>query len=99
MKKRGSSKRKAQAPPKSSLPARGKIPNLGASASPSHAKEQGSQAQVRVRSQELPSLAEVSEVASASRCSSSAAGAKGSSKRDTEPPLKFLPISIWNPLA
>ena len=38
----------------------------------------------------LPSLAEVSEVAGAQHRSSSAEGAKGSSRRGAEPPLKFL---------
>ena len=47
----------------------------------------------------MPSLAKVSEEVSAQRRSSSAAGAKGSSRRDAEPPLKVLPISIWSPLA
>ena len=48
-KKRRSAKRKAQAPPESSLPTRGKILKLGASAPPSPAKERGLHAQVRVR--------------------------------------------------
>ena len=42
----------------------------------------------------LPSSAEVSEVAGVQRRSSYAAGAKGSSRRAVEPPLKVLPISI-----
>ena len=33
------------------------------------------------------------------RHSSSTAGAKGSSRRAAEPPLKVLPISIWSPPA
>ena len=98
-KKRRSTKRKAQAPPKSNLPAQGMIPKLGASAPPLPAKERGSHTQVRVRRQALPSLVEVSEVAGAQRRSSSTAGAKGSSRRAAEPPLKVLPISIWSPLA
>ena len=48
-KKRRSVKRKAQDPPKSSLPAQGKTPKLGVSVQPSHVKERGSHAQVRVR--------------------------------------------------
>ena len=48
-KKRRSVKRKAQDPPKSSLPARGKTPKLGASVPPSPVTEHGSHAQVRVR--------------------------------------------------
>ena len=98
-KKRRSAKRKAQAPLESSLLPRGKIQKLGASSSSSSAKEGGSHAQVRVRGQEFPSLAEVFEVAGAQRHLSSTAGAKGSSRRAAEPPLKVLPISIWSPLA
>ena len=98
-KKRRSAKPKAQAPPESSLPTRGKISKLGASAPPSPAKEWGPRTQVRVRRQALPSLAEVSEVAGAQRHSSFATRDKGSSRRATEPPLKVLPISIWSPSA
>ena len=90
-------KRKAHNPTESSLPARGKTPKLGASVPPSPVKERGSHAQVRGRGQALPSLAEVSEVAGAQRRSSSTAGAKGSSRRAAEPPLKVLPIFIWTP--
>ena len=57
----------------------------------------GSHAQIRVRGQALPSLAEVSEEAGAQRRSSSTTGAKGSSRRPVEPPLKVLPISIRSP--
>ena len=38
-------------------------------------------------------------MAGAQRHSSSATGAKGSSRRVVEPPLKVLPISIWSPSA
>ena len=62
------------------------------------AKERGSHAQVRVRGQALPSLAEVSKVTGAQRRSSSTTGAKGSLRRVVEPPLKVLPIYIWSPL-
>ena len=93
-KKRRSVKRKAQAPPEHSLLAQGKTLKLGASVKPSPAKKRGSHAQVRVRGQLFPSLAEVSEVAGVQRCSSSVAGAEGSSRRAAEPPLKVLPISI-----
>ena len=64
-KKRRSVKHKAHAPPESNLPTRGKTSKLGVSVPPSHAKERGSHAQVWVRGQALPSLAEVSEVAGA----------------------------------
>ena len=56
VKKRRSVKRKAQDPPKSSLPARGKAPRLGVPVSRSHVKKRGSHAQVRVRGQALPSF-------------------------------------------
>ena len=72
MKKRRSVKRKAQDPPESSLPARGKAPKLGVSVPRSSIKKRGSHAQVRVRGQVLPSLVEVSEEAGAQRHSSSA---------------------------
>ena len=98
-KKRRSVKHKAQDPPESSLLAWGKAPKLGVSVPRSSVKERGSHAQVRVRGQALPSLAEVSEVAGAQRRSSSIAGAKGSSKRAVEPPFKVLPIFIWSPSA
>ena len=72
-KKRRSVKLKAQDPLENSLPAQGKTPKLGASIPPSPVKERGSHAQVWVRGQALPSLAEVSEVVGAQRHSSSAA--------------------------
>ena len=52
-----------------------------------------------MRGHALPSLDEVSEEAGAQRSSSSAAGAKGSLRRATEPPLKVLPIFVWSPSA
>ena len=58
-KKRRNVKRKARDPPESNLPAQGKTLKLGAFFPPSPVKEQGSHAQVRVRGQALPSLAEV----------------------------------------
>ena len=47
----------------------------------------------------LSPSAKLSEVAGAQRHSSSAVGAKGSSRKAIEPPLKVLPISIWSPSA
>ena len=44
----------------------------------------------------MPSLAEVE---GAQRLSSFVPGAKGSSRRAVDPPLKVLPISIWSPSA
>ena len=52
-----------------------------------------------MKGQALSSLAEVFEVVGAQRRSSSAAGVKGSSREDAEPPLKVLPISVWSPSA
>ena len=83
-KKKRSVKRKAQAPPKSSLAIRGKIPRLGASSPPSVAKERGSSDQVPMRGQAPPPMVEVSKVA----------GSKNPSVRTVEPPLEVLPISI-----
>ena len=48
-KKRRSVRHKAQDPPKSSLPAQGKVSKLGVSVPRSPVKERGSHAQVRVR--------------------------------------------------
>ena len=70
-KKRRSVKRKAQDPPESNLPARGKVPKLGVS-------NPRSRDQVQVRGQALSSSVEVSEVASAQHRSSSTAKVKGS---------------------
>ena len=80
-------KPKAQDPPKGSLPAQGKVLKLGVS-------DPHSSTQARVRRQEWSSPTVVSEVAGAQRPSSFAAGAKGSSRKDFELPLKVLPISI-----
>ena len=96
-KKRRSVKRKAQASPESSLPARGKTPKMEASAPPSFAKERGSPAQVLVRGQALPSLAEVSEVAGPQLRPSSSAGAKDSLRKAAKPPLEVLPIYVGSP--
>ena len=85
-------KRKAQDPLEGSPPASGKVPKLGIS-------DPHSCAQILVRGQAWSSLAEVSEVPSEQRHSSSAAGAKGSSRKAAELPLKVLPISVWGPLA
>ena len=38
-------------------------------------------------------------MAGAQCCSSSAEGAKGSSRKAADPPLKVIPISIWSPSA
>ena len=93
-KKRRSVQCKAHDPPDSSILAQGKVSKLGVSIPQSPVKERGSYAQVRVRGQALSSSAEVSEVVGVQHRSPSAAGAKGSSRRAVEPPLKVLPISI-----
>ena len=89
VKKKRSIKRKAQAPPKSSLAIRGKVPRLGASSPPSTAKGWGSSDQVPARSQEPPLVDEVSK----------AGGQKNSSGRSVELPLVVLPIYVQSPLA
>ena len=86
-KKKRSVKRKAQAPPESSLAIRGKILRLGASSPPSTAKEQGSSDQVPARGQVPPSMVQVFKVA----------GQKNPLGRTVEPSLEVLPISIWSP--
>ena len=93
-KKRRSVNRKAQDPLESSLPAQGKAPKLRVSVLRSPVKKRGSHAEVRVRGQAMPSLAEVSEEAGAQRRSFYAAGAKVSSRRAAEPPLKVLAIYV-----
>ena len=85
--KKRSVKRKAQNPSEGSPPARGKVPNLRVS-------DLRSRTQVQVKGQALSSSAEVSEVVGAERHSSSTTGVKGSSRKATEHPLKFLPISV-----
>ena len=89
VKKKRSVKRKAQAPPKSSLVVRGKILRLGASSPSSTAKEWGSSNQVPKRGQAPPPSAKVSR----------AAGPRNPSGRSAEPPLEVLPIFVWSPLA
>ena len=91
-KRKRSVKRKAQDPPEGSSPARGKVPKLGVS-------DPRSRAQAQVRGEAWSSSGEVSEVASAQRHSSSAAGAKGSLRKAAELPLKVLPIFVWGPPA
>ena len=88
-KKKRSVKRKAQAPPESSLAIRGKILRLGASSPSLTAKEWGSSDQALARGQAPPPMAEVSK----------AAGPKNPSGRRAEPPLEVLPIYVRIPLA
>ena len=86
-KKRKNVKRKAQDPPESSLPARGKVLKLGVS-------DPRSRSQVQVKGQALSSSIGVSKVVGAQRRSSSSAGVKGSSRKAIEPPLKVFPIFV-----
>ena len=88
-KKKRSVKRKAQAPPESSLATRGKVRRLGAYSPPSTAKGWGSSNQVPTRGQAPPPVAEVSK----------AAGPKNSSGRSAELFLAVLPIFVRSPLA
>ena len=86
-KKKRSVKRKAQAPPESSLAIRGKILRLGGSSPSLTTKEWGSSNQVPARRQAPPPMAEVSK----------ATCPKNPSRRSTEPPLEVLPISVQSP--
>ena len=88
-KKKRSIKRKAHAPPESSLAVRGKILRLGASSLSSTANEWRSSNQVLGRGQAPPPLAEVSK----------AAGPRNPSGRSVKPPLEVLPISVQSPSA
>ena len=88
-KKKRSIKRKAQAPPKSSLTTRGKVLRLGASSPPSTVKGWRLSDQVPARGQAPPPVAEVSK----------AAGLKNSSRRSAEHPLAVLAIYVQSPLA
>ena len=83
-KKKRSVKRKAQAPLKSSLAIRGKVPRLGAISPPSTAKGWGSSNQVPARGQAPPSVVEVSKVG----------GPEISSWRSAKLPLVDLPIFV-----
>ena len=88
-KKKRNVKYKAQAPPKSSLAIRGKIPRLGASFPSSTAKERGLSNQVPASGQAPTSMTEVSKVA----------GPKNPLGRTSEPLLEVLPIFVWSPSA
>ena len=88
-KKKRSVKRKAQAPPKSSLTTPGKVLRLGASSPPSTVKGWRLSDQVPARGQAPPPVAEVSK----------AAGPKNSSRRSAEHPLAILAIYVQSPLA
>ena len=50
-----------------------------------------------MKGQALSSSVEVLEVVGVQRRSSSALRVKGYSRKVAEPPLKFLPISVWSP--
>ena len=87
-KKKSSVKCKAQAPPKSSLATRGKVPRLGASSPSSIAKGWGSSDKVLASDQVPPPVVEVFGVA----------GPKNFSKRGSEISLSVLPIYVRSPL-
>ena len=82
-------KRKAQAPPESSLAIQGKVPRLGASSPPSTVKGWGSANKVLARGQAPSPVAEVS----------GAGDSKNSLGRSAKLPLVVLPISVRSPLA
>ena len=88
-KKKRSAKNKAQAPLKSSLVIRGKVPRLGAPSPPSTAKGWGFSNQVPARGRAPPFVAEVFKMA----------GPETSSGRSVELLLAVLPISFQSPLA
>ena len=83
-KKKRRVKRKAQAPPESSLAIRGKVPRLGASSPSSTTKGWGLYDQVPTRGQAPPPVAEVSKET----------GQKNSSGRSDELPLTILPTFV-----
>ena len=92
--KKKSAKRKVPAAPESSHVARGKVPKLGASSSPSSIREQGSSRKFWVRGR-LPHLvAEVSKVIGPQLHYPYVAVAKSPPGRIAEPPLDILPISV-----
>ena len=85
-------KRKTLDSPEKGRPSWGKVPKLGtSSSSPS--------THFRVLGKVLPPLAEVPRAPSSQPLSGSAAKAKDSSGRATEPPLEVMPITVWSPLA
>ena len=85
-------KRKTLDSPEKGRPSWGKVPKLGtSSSSPS--------THVRVLRQVLPPPAEVPKAPGSQPRSGSAAKAKDSSGRATEPPLEVMPITVWSPPA
>ena len=84
VKKKRSVKRKAQAPPESSLAIRGKVLRLRASSLLLTAKDWGSSHQVPTKGQAPPPMAEVSKVVSL----------KNRSGKSAEPPLEVMSIYV-----
>ena len=99
VKKKRSAKRKFPTAPESNHAARGKVPKLGTSSSPSSILKQGSSGQFRARGHTPHPVAEVSEMTGPQLCSPRAAVAKSPPGRTSEPPLDILPISVWSPSA
>ena len=97
VKKKRSAKRKVPAAPESGHAARGKVPKLGASSSPSSILEQGLSGQFWARGHTPYPVAEVSEVTGPQLCSPRAVVAKSPPERTAKPPLDILPISVWSP--
>ena len=98
-KKKRSAKRKVSVAPESSHAARGKVPKLGVSSSPSSIQEQGLLGQFWARGHTPYLVVEVSEVTGPKLRSPYAAVAKSPPRRIAEPPLDILPIPIWSPSA
>ena len=94
VKKRRSTKRKVPAASENSHAARGKVPKLGASSSPSSTQEQGPPGQFGVRGRPQHPAAEVSNVIGQQLCSPHVVIAKSPPGRITEPPLDILPIYV-----
>ena len=95
-KKKRSAKRKVPAAPESSHAARGKVPKLGASSSPSTILERGSSGQFWARGQTPHPVAEVT---GPQLRSPHATVTKSLPRSTVEPTLDILPISVWSPLA
>ena len=85
-------KRKTLDSPVKGGPSWGKVPKLGSSSS-------SPSTHVRVWGQVMTPLSEVPRAPSSQPHSGSAAKARDSSGRTTEPPLEVMPITVWSPPA
>ena len=96
-KKRRSGKHKVSAAPESNHVARGKVPKLGVSSSPSPIREQGLLRQFWLRGPPPHPLVEVLTAADPQVRSPHAVVATNPPGRTSELPLDVLPISVWSP--